>query len=148
MSDLATRSQGTKSRAATTMALLGGGAVLTAGLTSLAVAGQGSRIHLAIALGLSLVAALVVALVVARRRVARVPLRWFLAAAVIALPALAILGPVFALPQLRALFGFRIVRGTKTPIRRPSSVSSRLASTPTTSSPRSPTRAMLCSPTT
>ena len=50
-------------------------------------------------------------LVVARDRLARLPVSRLLVVAVVALPALAILGPAFALPHLRALFGFRVALG-------------------------------------
>ena len=91
------------------MALLGGGVVLTAGLIAYAVRGQGSRGHLAIAVGLPLFVGVLLALALAWPKLARLPMRRVLAACVLALPALAILGPALALPQLRVLFAFRVV---------------------------------------
>jgi teichuronic acid biosynthesis protein TuaE len=91
------------------VALLGGGVVLTAGLVAYAVRGHGSRGHLSIAVGLPLFVGVLLALALAWPKLARLPMRPVLAACVLALPALAVLGPALALPQLRALFAFRVV---------------------------------------
>jgi teichuronic acid biosynthesis protein TuaE len=93
----------------TTATLLVGGAVVTAGLTAYALHGHDSLRHFAMALGLPLVAGIALALVLARNRLARWPMGRLLAAAVIALPALAVLGPALALPGFRQLFAFRVV---------------------------------------
>lgn len=91
------------------MALLAGGAVVTAGLTAFALRSPTSRLHLAIALGLPVVVAAALFLVAARRRLARLRLSRVLVVAVVALPALAVLGPAFALPHLTQVFAFRVV---------------------------------------
>jgi teichuronic acid biosynthesis protein TuaE len=94
---------------AATAALVVGGAVVTAGLMGFALRGPESSIHLAIALGLPLVMGVAVIVVLARRRLARLRVSRLLVAAVVALPALAVLGPALALPHLRTLFAFRVV---------------------------------------
>ena len=95
--------------ASETVALLGAGGVLTAGLVAYAVRGPGSRGHLAIAVGLPLFVGVLLALALAWPKLARLPMRRVLAACVLALPARAVLGPALALPQFRALFAFRVV---------------------------------------
>ena len=90
------------------------GIVVTAGLTAFALRGQvpgghASRTHLAIAVGLPLVAAVATFLAVARRRLARLPLSRVLVVGVVVLPALAVLGPVLAAPHLRQIFAFRVL---------------------------------------
>ncbi len=95
--------------ALTTTTLLVCAALVTMALTASTQRGNGSRSHIALAVGLPLIALVAVVLALARARLARVPMGRFLAAAVIALPALAVLGPAFALPSARQLFAFRIV---------------------------------------
>ncbi len=100
--------------AALAAALIACGVVATGGLTAFALRGQAAaghtlRTHLAVAVGLPLIAVVALFLAVARRQLARLPLGHVLVVAVIVLPALAILGPVFALPHLRQIFAFRVV---------------------------------------
>jgi len=94
---------------ATTAALVLAGAVVTALLTAYALRGGAPRTHVVIALGLPVFLGLLFFCVVARARLARLPVRWLLAAGLILLPCLAVLGPALALPPLRPLFGFRVV---------------------------------------
>ena len=81
----------------------------TAGLTAFALRGHESPRHLAIALGLPVVAGVALILVLARDRLVRLPIGPLLAAGVIALPALALMGTAFALPGFRELFAFRVM---------------------------------------
>ncbi|MGD0998024.1 MAG: O-antigen ligase family protein [Thermoleophilia bacterium] len=108
MTEPASPPTGRAPSAVTTAALLVAGAVVTAGLTAFALRGAESRSHIAIALGLPVVAGVGLLLVIARDRLARLPMAGLLAAAVIALPALAIIGPVLSLPGFRQLFAFRV----------------------------------------
>ncbi len=109
MAEPATPTGGRAPHALTTASLLAGGAAVTMVLTAYAVRGHESRTHLAIALGLPLIAGIALVLVLARERLARLPMGPLLAAALITLPALAIMGPAFALPGFRRLFAFRVV---------------------------------------
>jgi teichuronic acid biosynthesis protein TuaE len=102
-----TRTAQTKS-AATTAVLLVAGALVTVALTAFALRGHTPRTHAALALGLPLATGVFLVLAATRRQWARLSIRRLLTVVVIALPALAILGPVFALPQLRQLFAFRV----------------------------------------
>jgi teichuronic acid biosynthesis protein TuaE len=95
---------------ATTATLLVAAAA-TVGLTAFALHGKASHVHLAIALGLPLLAGVAMFLVLTRERLARLPMSRLLVVAIVALPALAVLGPAFALPHFRALFAFRVALG-------------------------------------
>ncbi len=109
MAEAAPQTAGRAPGAATTAALLVAGVAVTALLTLYFVRGGTARTHLAVALGLPIVLGLLLFCLIARARLARLPVRWLLTAAIIALPALAVLGPALALPPLRSLFGFRVV---------------------------------------
>ena len=95
---------------ATTATLLVAAAA-TVGLTAFALHGKASHVHLAIALGLPLLAGVAIFLLLTRERLARLPMSRLLVVAIVALPALAVLGPAFALPHFRALFAFRVALG-------------------------------------
>jgi teichuronic acid biosynthesis protein TuaE len=84
-------------------------ALMTAALTDYAVRGHAPISHAAVAVGLPVAAGVVLLLVAARRRLARVPLGRLLVLGVVALPALAILGPSVALPHFRQLYAARLV---------------------------------------
>jgi len=109
VADTASQTVGRAPRTATTAALLLAGAALTAVLTAFALRGGAPRTHVAAALGLPILIGVLLFCVLARDWLARLPVRLLLAAGLIALPALAVLGPALALPHLRPLFGFRVV---------------------------------------
>ena len=109
MAEPTTPTAGRQPSAAVTAALLAAAVVLTAGLTDFALRGHHlSTKHLVAAVGLPLFVGAIVLLVVARRRLLRVRLRVPLAVVVLLLPALAVLGPVAAVPHLRNLFALRV----------------------------------------
>ena len=85
------------------------GAVAAAALTAFALRGHASHRHLEVAVGLPLAALIICVLAVVRRRLARLSVRRLLAAAVMAVPGLAIIGPVAAFPHLRSFFALRMV---------------------------------------
>ena len=109
MAEASTQTAGRAPRTAATAALLLAGAVVTAVLTAYALRGGAPRTHVVVALGLPILLGILLFCVLARARLARLPVRWLLAAGLIALPVLAVLGPALALPQLKPLFGFRVV---------------------------------------
>jgi len=84
-------------------------ALATAALTGYALRGHAPLRHAEVAVALPLVVGVVLLVVVARHSLARVRLSRLLVAGLIALPALAILGPSFALPHARQLYAARLV---------------------------------------
>jgi O-antigen ligase len=84
-------------------------AVATAALTDYALRGRAPLSHAAVAVGLPLAACVALLLVAARRRLARVRLSRVLVFGLVALPALAVMGPTVALPHFRQLYAARLL---------------------------------------
>ncbi len=81
----------------------------TAALTDFALRGRAPLSHAAVAVGLPLTVGVVLLLIVARHRLARVRVSRLLVLGLVALPGLAIIGPVLAVPHLRELYAARFV---------------------------------------